>query len=122
SGSYPMYRYTGIAPEANLVIVKLPAPTVMDSYVIDGVRYVFQKAASLGMDCVVLVAWGHDQGAHDGTCNLDVALSALTGPGHIVVAAAGNHGGQAMHSHVNLGSGQSSTVTLSIPPYNTAAG
>src|SRR5436309_7051932 len=114
SGTYPMYRYVGIAPEANLVIVK---SYLLENEIIDGANYIFQKATSLGKDCVILIAAGCNRGAHDGTYNLDVALSALTGPGHIIVAAAGNQGGQALHSQVNLGSGQTGTIDFSVPAY-----
>src|SRR5204863_4513036 len=79
---YPTYRYTGTAPEASLIIVK---SLLYDDAVIDGVKYIFQKATSLNMDCVVLIAAGNNRGAHDGTSSLDAAVSALTGPGHIVV-------------------------------------
>ena len=115
SGTYPMYRYVGIAPEADLVIVK--SSLLLENQVIDGVNYIFQKATSLGKDCVVLIAAGNNRGAHDGTYSLDVALSALTGPGHIIVAAAGNQGGKALHSQVNLGSGQTGTIDFSVPAY-----
>jgi len=118
SGVFPRYRYVGVAPEADLVIVK---SSLMESQVIDGVNYVFQKAASLGKDCVVLVAAGNNVGAHDGTSNLDAALSALTGPGRIIVAAAGNQGGQKLHSQVNTPSGQTSTINFSIPTYSATA-
>src|SRR5204862_1523055 len=47
----------------------------------------------------------------------DEALSALTGSGHIIVAAAGNQGGQALHSQVNLASGQTGTIEFSVPNY-----
>lgn len=119
-GGYPMYRYVGIAPEANLVVVKLN-PVVLETSIIDGVNYIFQKATSLGQDCVVLVAYGLDRGAHDGSYSLDAALSALTGRGRIVVAAAGNNGGKAMHAQANLASGQSTSITFTIPAYTPSA-
>ena len=114
SGTYPMYRYVGIAPEADLVIVK---SYLLENEIIDGANYIFQKATSLGKDCIVLIAAGCNRGAHDGTYSLDVALSALTGPGHIIVAAAGNQGGQALHSQVNLASGATGTINFSVPTY-----
>jgi len=119
-GTYPMYRYVGIAPEADLVVVKMTS-TFKETDVINGVNYIFQKATSLGRDCVVLAAMGGNRGGHDGSCNLDAALSALTGPGHIIVAAAGNEGGQALHSQVSLASGQSSSITFTIPTYTASS-
>jgi subtilase family protein len=116
AGSYPAYRYTGVAPDADLIVVKL-GYVVSEADVINGVKYVFARATTLAEDCVALVAWGNDQGAHDGSYNLDVALSALTGPGHIVVAAAGNEGGKPLHAQANVASGQTSTITFTIPSY-----
>ncbi len=118
---YPAYRYTGIAPEADLVIVKGSSMTYssnfLESKVIDGVNYIFQKAAALGKDAVVLLAMGHQRGGHDGSNSFDTALSALTGPGKLIVAAAGNDGGLAFHAATNLPAGGSATVTFSIPSY-----
>ncbi|MFH1017713.1 MAG: S8 family serine peptidase [Pseudomonadota bacterium] len=117
--SVPQYTYVGIAPEADLIIVKGAGLSENDA--INGVNYIFQRAAGLGKDAVVLVAWGDDNGAHDGGSNFDTALSALTGPGKIIVAAAGNNGGKAMHAQVNLASGQSATITFTIPAYTPNA-
>ncbi len=118
---YPAYRYTGIAPEADLIIVKGTtlsySTNFVESKVIDGVNYIFQKAAALGKDAVVVLAMGHQRGGHDGSNSFDTALSALTGPGKLIVAAAGNDGGLAYHASVNLASGATGTVTFSIPTY-----
>ncbi len=117
---YPAYRYIGMAPEADLVVVKaftLPPTNFIESKVIDAVNYVFQKAALLGKDAVVLLAMGHHRGGHDGTNSFDQALSALTGPGRVIVAAAGNDGGLPIHSSINLASGGSATIRFSIPTY-----
>jgi len=116
---YPSYRYVGIAPEADLIVVK---SLLYDADVIDGVRYIFQKAASLGKDAVVLLAVGNQVGGHDGTANLDVAISALTGPGKLVAAAAGNNRGQAIHAKVNLASGASTSISFTIPTYTPNSG
>jgi hypothetical protein len=112
SGTFPMYRYVGIAPEADLIIVK---SYMLESGIIDGVSYIFEKAGQLQKDCVVLIAAGHNRGAHDGTHNLDVSLSEMTGPGRIIVAAAGNQGGDSLHAQTNLGPGQSTTIALKVP-------
>ncbi|HKQ59022.1 MAG TPA: S8 family peptidase [Candidatus Eisenbacteria bacterium] len=116
---YPMYRYVGVAPEADLVVVKTNQ-MLIETDVINGVNYIFQKATSLGKDCVVLLAVGHNRGGHDGSHSLDVALSALTGPRKIIVVAAGNQGGQALHAQINPASGQTSTTTFTIPTYTPA--
>jgi len=114
----PAYRYVGVAPEADLVVVK--SKLLLESQILDGVNYVFQKAAALGRDAVVLLAVGNERGAHDGSSSLDAGLSALTGPGKLVVVAAGNYGNQPIHSHVNLGAAGSATITFTIPAYSAS--
>lgn len=117
----PMYKYMGVAPEADLIIVRLVKNgmgTYSDDTVIDGVSYVFQKAAALGRPAVVLLAVGKTTGPHDGNDPLDIALSNLTGPGKIIVAAAGNYGDSGRHAEATPeGMNHSSDVTISFNPY-----
>ena len=114
AGGYPAYRYVGVAPEADLIIVRTSgiAPKV-----IDGVNYVFQRAASLQKDAVVLLAVGNQIGAHDGSADLDVALSQLTGRGRIVVAAAGNDGNRAIHAASDIEVGDIDEFDLTVPSF-----
>ncbi len=113
------YRYVGVAPNAQLVVVKAYA---QDNYVIDAVNYVFQKAAALNRAAVVNLSYGSLKGGHDGTSSLDVAVSALTGPGKIVAAAAGNYGNVPNHAHPDITSQNgSTTVTFTIPTYSATS-
>lgn len=113
---YPAFRYVGIAPNADLVIVK--STFQFESRVIDGVSYVFQKAAQLNKSAVVLIAFGTHRGAHDGSYSLDEAISALTGPRKLVVAAAGNDALEPVHaSRIVSSAGQTASILFSIPPY-----
>jgi len=85
--SQPAYRYVGMAPLAEFIMVKTD---FSDASIIDGVNYIFQKAAALGKDCVVNLSLGGQAGPHDGSDDFGTSISALTGPGKIVVASAGN--------------------------------
>ena len=116
---FPAYRYIGVAPEADLVVV---SSTLYNSDVVDGVNYIFQKAASLGKPAVVLLAVAGRGGGHDGSASLDQAISNLTGTGRLVVAAAGNFGGSNYHARLNLTNGQSGFATYQIPTYTDVAG
>src|SRR5262249_55092060 len=109
------YRYVGVAPEADLVIVR---SNLSDLSIIDGVNYVYQKAAALGEPAVVLIAAGNQRGGHDGTSSLDQAVSALTGPGKILVAAVGNDGQKAIPSSFTVASGGSGALNFTIPTYS----
>ena len=117
----PAYTYVGAAPEADLVIVSLRYAadgSVTDDKVIAGVQYVFQRAAALGQPAVVLLPLSKCTGPHDGQDPLDLGISALTGPGKLVCAAAGNYGGRSRHAEwTSTASGQTGNVTFTVPTY-----
>jgi len=117
----PAYKYLGAAPEADLVVVSLRYASdgsVTDDKVLDAVRYVFQRAAALGEPAVVLLSVSKPTGPHDGQDPLDLGISALTGPGKIVCAAAGNYGGMSRHAESSSSAaGQTGNITFSVAPY-----
>jgi subtilisin family serine protease len=91
--------YTGMAPEADIIFVKgfRNTASFANSDVVNGCNYIFSKAAQLGKPAVINLSLGGHVGAHDGTSLYEQALSNLTGPGKIIVAAAGNEGGVPVH-------------------------
>jgi len=115
----PANRFIGMAPRADIIVV---ATNFSGNGVVDGVNYIFQKAAALGRPAVVNLSLGSQYGAHDGTEGLDVAISALTGPGKIVVASAGNEGGSLRHAEQLVPPGPAQTITFNVPAYTAAAG
>lgn len=116
----PQYLFVGMAPRAEIVVVKAGATsgTITDANVLDAVSYVFQKATTLGMNAVVCISLGTQSGPHDGTAPLDLGLDALSGPGRIIVAAAGNEGQTNIHSALSLARGATGTSSLRVPTYN----
>ena len=116
----PGDQYIGVAPRADIINVATDFST---TGVIDGVNYIFQKAADLGKDAVVNLSLGNQFGAHDGTETFDTALDAITGAGRILVVAAGNEGGQSLHAEqlVPPGGG-AQTITFSVPTYTANSG
>ncbi|HEX7880423.1 MAG TPA: S8 family serine peptidase [Candidatus Eisenbacteria bacterium] len=115
----PANRFIGMAPRANIIVV---ATNFSGNGVVDGVNYIFQKAAALGRPAVVNLSLGSQYGAHDGTEGLDTALSALTGPGKIIVASAGNEGGSSRHAEQLVPPGPAQTITFNVPAYAAAVG
>ncbi len=96
----PMARYVGIAPDATLMAVRAarrgPGGAIDDVNVIGGARFVFERAAEMGLPAVINISLGGDFGPHDGTSPLESGLAALVGdgrPGRVIVTAAGNSGG-----------------------------
>lgn len=110
----PQYRYIGMAPDAPIVAVKTD---YMTTSVALGVDYVFQKADSLGMPAVVNLSLGTHYGPHDGTDDFALSVAALTGPGHAVVAAAGNEMGKGYHARRVFSPPDSASVSFSVPAY-----
>ena len=125
----PAGRYAGVAPGADLIVVKT---SFLTSAVVDGVNYIFSRAAQLGRPAVVNLSLGAQWGPHDGTLPEEMELDSLVGPGRIVVAAAGNAGdnrnttpvvtADELHAAAALVTGQVSTFTLTVPAYAPAAG
>lgn len=91
--------YTGIAPAADLIIVKGECGGgFSDSDVINGVDFIFDHAAALDRPAVINMSLGGHFGPHDGTSNYEQALTELTGNGRIIAAAAGNEGATSLHA------------------------
>ena len=114
----PAFTYVGVAPEADLCVVKTNFGTTA---IIDGVNYIFQRGAALGKQTVVNLSLGSQQGPHDGTFGFDMMVNALTGPGKIVVASAGNNQQDDIHGQV-FASGSPATMTLAVPTYAPKGG
>jgi subtilisin family serine protease len=89
--------FAGVAPEATLIAARVTGSvgTIADGDVLLAVRFVFERAAELGMPAVVNLSLGSDFGAHDGASELSEALAELVGPawpGRAIVVAGGNSG------------------------------
>lgn len=115
----PNHVYIGVAPKADVVAVKT---TYATTNIVDGVNYIFLKAASLGKKAVVNLSLGTQDGPHDGTYGFDLLLNALTGPGKIVVASAGNKQNDDSHGELDLAGTTPASMTLSVPTYSKNSG
>lgn len=115
------FRYVGMAPEADLVVVNA---IMYDTYFADGVKYVFQKAQALGKPAVCLIASGRRTGPHDGTDPSEQMISSLVtthGPNKLVVNAMGNFGAANFHAKSTPRSGVPGVVTFTLPTFNQTA-
>lgn len=128
----PAYRYTGVAPAADLIIVKGGDGSFSTDRAVDGVAYIFARAAELGRPAVVVLSLTTQTGPHDGSTAFEQALDSLAGPGRIIVAAAGNGGYNgneqpafvrtATHAHGRVTAGGVAEHGLIIPPYTPNPG
>jgi subtilisin family serine protease len=110
----PNFIYVGMANAANIVGV---ATDFSQAGVVDGVDYIFQKAASLGMPAVVNLSLGTVLGPHDGTTVFDHMLNALTGPGKIIVSSAGNSQLDKVHASATIPLNGTVNYSLTVPGY-----
>ena len=95
--------YMGMAPQADLLFVKGIRDAQSnggfdESDVIAGVLWMMNKALAAGKPIAVNLSLGSQLGAHDGTSTQEQFLERMAGPGRIIVAAAGNSGGQPIHA------------------------
>jgi subtilisin family serine protease len=112
NGTASSGTYTGMAPNANIIFVKGERSNgsgFADADVVDGCNYIFTKAQALGKAAVINLSLGGQYGPHDGTSLYEQSLSNLTGAGKIIVAAAGNDGGNYIHSGYTTGGTSFST-------------
>ena len=86
--------YTGLAPKAELLIVKFDFENEKDrnttTAILDGINWIFQKAAAEGKPCVINISLGSDYGPHDGSTIEERGIDDLVGANKIVCVAAGN--------------------------------
>lgn len=109
AGSDRSTNYYGVATEADIVLVSFSS---QNTSVIDGIKYVFDYAESVGKPCVVNISLGTHLGPHDGTSDTDRALAKLVGPGRIIVGAAGNEGTKAVHASKTFSEGNTTMKTM----------
>lgn len=122
SGSTSPFLYVGMAPRADLCMVKT---NFQNTGVMDGVVYVFDRATALGLNAVCNLSLGSHFGPHDGTDAFESGLSALCGPGRIVVKSAGNERSTTniRHAQVNAaGAGTNVTMVVSGSANNRIVG
>jgi subtilisin family serine protease len=113
------YTFAGCAPLAEIVFVKT---NFSEAGVLDGVNWMMQKATAASKPIVINISLGGSFGPHDGTTTLEEGLTALTGPGHLLVAAAGNERNLGIHSEAVMSGLQAAAIKFSVPLYTPSAG
>jgi len=110
--------YTGVAPEAEFIIVRVSPEKIDEIWVVDGLYYIFNKAQELGHPAVINLSFGNHWGAHDGTALSEIVINELTRfEGRIVVVAAGNSGASFIHTGGQIFAGKTTEFTIRIREY-----
>ncbi len=116
--------YRGVAPEAELLIVKLGLPNAYSfprtTEIMRGVTYAVNKAAALQRPLVINLSFGNSYGAHDGSSLLERFLDNAAEVGRTVICVgSGNEGAGAGHLAGRLSPGQTAAVELGVAEYET---
>lgn len=109
TGSDKTLPYYGVAPDADIVLVSFKDS---NTDIVNGIKYIFDYADSIGKPAVVNISLGSHIGPHDGTSDTDLSFANLTGPGHIIVGACGNEGDTKLHVSKTFTAGDTSLKTM----------
>jgi minor extracellular serine protease Vpr len=114
-------KYTGMAPEADIVVVKGGNGSFSTSNIINGITYLKNLATILGKPIVLNMSLGSQFGPHDGTRAYELAVDDFTSsaPGRAVVISAGNDNGRNIHNQLLLSGSSSQTISFNVPAGTT---
>ena len=116
-------KYIGMAPEADIIVVKGGNSSFGETEMIDGLTYAQNKAAAYGKPLVVNWSIGVHDGPHDGTRPYEVAVNNfVSNPGRVVCIAAGNNGSDAIHFSGTVASESPSSFSITVPTYTPHSG
>lgn len=95
-------NFKGVAPKADLIIIKINFNQSESSFLsslVDGIKYIFDRADELGEPAVINLSLGTYFGSHDGKDIQAQAIDQLViqKPGRSIVCSAGNIGGAPFH-------------------------
>ncbi|HEX4945480.1 MAG TPA: S8 family serine peptidase [Blastocatellia bacterium] len=119
--SMPAGTFAGIAPEADLIVVKATRSTnaqatFADDDLIAALSFINDRATSLQQPFVINLSLGGHYSAHDGSDPLEQAIDNLlaTGKGKQVVIAAGNEGEDNIHAGGMLAEGSEVVLPFTV--------
>lgn len=118
-------NYEGVAPESELLIVKLGTPRENSfprtTEMMRAVTYVVRKAQSLNRPVAINLSFGNTYGAHDGSSLLERFLDNAAEIGRTVICVgSGNEGASAGHREGRVNLGETAAAELSVGAYETA--
>lgn len=107
-------QFRGVATEASLMAVR--SEPLLDTHTISGIREAFEVAGD--RPAVVSLSLGSHFGPHDGTSALENEIARMSGPGRVVVVAAGNEGGDQIHASGQLRAGEDLVIPFRVGDAN----
>lgn len=114
--------YTGMAPEAGILVGRAGVSDFFDTDLVNGVDNLFRYAESVAKPAAVNLSLGVMDGPHDGTSSFEAAMNDLAtgaaGSRRLVAAAVGNEQDKGEHFRATLPAFGSSAASLSILPHS----
>ena len=116
----PYGRFVGVAPMADLIVANaLDDGVGQQNSVLDAVAFMVRTARALRRPIVINLSLGSYFGPRDGTSPLERALDNASGPGVVVVAAAGNEGNVPLRAGGLIEPGQALGIGFNVPAWST---
>jgi subtilisin family serine protease len=115
----PAFTFVGVASDADIMVVANTTGTNLgdSAATLDAVRYLLNKAESLGRPIVINLSQGDNLGPHDGTSLLERGIDNLLGnPGQAMVKSAGNAGVDDIHVSGTVPANESRVIPFTVPP------
>ena len=123
NGAAYFKRYAGMAPDADIIVVKGGDGSFSESKMIDGLTYAETKASGLAKPVVVNWSIGGHSGPHDGSRPYELKINSFSSAqGKVVTVSAGNEGADTMHTGGTLSTGGSVNIAVAIPAYTPTPG
>lgn len=112
-------QYQGVAPESELLIVKLGMPREegfpRTTELMQAVDYAVKKALEFQMPVVINLSFGNTYGAHDGTSLLELFLTNIANVWkNVICIGTGNEGNAAGHVVGNVSADAQTVVPLAV--------
>lgn len=117
--------YAGVAPQSELVIVKLGNPRQegfpRTTELMQGVDYVIRKSLEYRLPLAINISFGNTYGSHDGTSLLERYLDDAANLGRVCICVGtGNEGRSGGHTSGILRSGEEEIVELAVQERQTS--
>ena len=130
SGSAELGQYAGVAPEADLIIIKATRDNEKGQFEtrdqIIALAFIDSVASVLDKPYVANLSFGGNSGAHDGTSSVERFIDGLVGPGKagkVVITVAGNDGDEDIHGRATLSRTEPFfDMTFQVEPYTPQNG
>jgi minor extracellular serine protease Vpr len=109
-------KFPGIAPQADLIVVKGGNGTFSEDNIIDALTYAEAKKSLLSKPVVINYSLGGQYGPHDGSSAYEVAIDNFNSKtGQVAVVAAGNEGSDPIHISGSIAQSGSRSFQISVP-------